>query len=179
MTPLLCKRFSISLLFIIITASAASESANKEITAAWSEGTLIAPTFDFSANPDPKGCGNEIFFRYKNDNKGSKTEIWRSRYPDSDFGLVAVRENERLYIDEGLQSRKTYYYKLRAVKGDEISDFSDVAGFDSGAKWFDPSLEMILLPDNSVEGTLIDRSYLELNYMVTYQDGEWGGWFIC
>lgn len=180
MIRLLSKLFNF-VLFIIIctpTVSFAVTSSGRNVDAhlhkSFTNPTntvandLVPPSFDFQNRPTYKPCGNEIVFSYDNINEGAGTEIWRSRSADSDFVLVGVKYGENVFIDQALSSNKTFYYKLRAVKDNNTSEFSDVAGFESGAKWFDPTLELIWLGDNTVQGTLTDQSYLEYSYQISF-----------
>jgi hypothetical protein len=127
---------------------------------------LLPPDF-LPYPPSTYPCGNEIAFVIKNENQGSYTEVWRSRFPDTGFVLVdSIFSWSDSFLDTGLGSRKTYYYKLRAVKGTAVSEFSEVQSFQSGATFYNPILTTTLLPDNTIEIKLLDRSYLDTRYEI-------------
>ena len=129
-------------------------------------GEELAPPWFRSAPPGYQACSNQIAFVTENPNEGAVTEIWRSRSPDSGFELITVQDGA--FLDDNLGSRKVYNYKLRAVRGTDKSQFSEAVAFASGAKWFEPTLELTLLPDNTVQGTITDRSYLDAAYEVSW-----------
>jgi hypothetical protein len=127
----------------------------------------LLPPFFLHYPPSVYPCGNEVAFVMANENEGSLTEVYRSRYPDSGFVLIdTIMNNSDSYLDTGLESRGTYYYKLRAIKGTAVSEFSEVEALVAGPTFYNPILTLTLLPDQTVEVKLLDRTYLEYGYHI-------------
>jgi hypothetical protein len=110
-------------------------------------------------------CGNELAFMATNYGD-DLNEIYRSASPDGPFELIATQPNGS-YIDRNLGSRKTYYYKLRAVNQYDTSGFSSVKAYTAGPAFFKPLITATLLEDYSVQITFQDRSYLDYQYEIT------------
>jgi len=133
---------------------------------ATAEATLSAPYFT-NLPPSVEPCGNQVAFVYDNPNPGSITEIYRSLYPDTGFVLIGTQSaGVNTYLDTKLGSKTKYYYKLRAVKDSTASPYSQTQALMSGAAFFDPLLTATALPDNTVQLTFQDRSYLDFSYEI-------------
>lgn len=131
------------------------------------EEELTAPYFDFSQAPSNWPCGNEIAFVYVNENSDGYIEIYRSQTATGPFDLISTEyTNYGTYRDRDVASRKTYYYKLRVVRDEDASPYSNTESFTAGAAWFTPELTATALGNNSVELKLYDRSYLDLHYEI-------------
>jgi fibronectin type 3 domain-containing protein len=131
------------------------------------EFVLIPPSFDFSPDPGNEECGDDITFGYSNPNPDSYTEIWRANAENGEFELInAVGSGDGKYTDMDLGSRKTYYYKLRATTEFESSAFSETVSLQTDALWFNPDLNLRVLPNNTVEAKLTDKSYLDYSYEI-------------
>ncbi|MGC1243190.1 MAG: hypothetical protein WA874_16485 [Chryseosolibacter sp.] len=113
----------------------------------------------------------EIILSYSNPNEGSETEIYISRSPDSDFELAATNPaGAEVFEDTSRLPRTTYYFKLRAIKGDLTSDFSEVKSFTTGSKFYPPFLDAQAKGPGTIELKFHDRSYNDL-YYVLWRDG--------
>jgi fibronectin type 3 domain-containing protein len=135
------------------------------VPAATNEALTETPEFDLSIPPDDYICSKTIYLRFVNDNEGSKTEIYRSREADTGYIFIASTTSD-IYYDTAVTPHTEYYYKLRAVKGDSTSAFSDPKKLKSFSDFYNPLLTASLLPDNTVQLSLEDRSYLDYNYEV-------------
>lgn len=126
---------------------------------------LQTPSIYFATPPDNYPC-NEIGVYINNPNDQlSRVELYRSRYPDTGFELIAsMNEGEAYYSDQDLVSQKTYYYKARIVREGEFSDFSAVASTQSPYMMHDPIVTAVLTADNTVQVSIQDRSYLDASY---------------
>ena len=126
--------------------------------------SLETPGLTFHEPPDYFTCGNEIGMNFTNLNEGAMTEIYRSLDSTSGFELVHSAEGSGSFVDMNLGSKTTYYYKARAVKGDSVSDYSAVMSKEAGYAFIEPGFEVTLLPDQTVEVKVHDRSYLDYSY---------------
>jgi hypothetical protein len=128
---------------------------------------LQAPYFEPGIPPSNEPCGNQVAFSFTNPNATSNTQVWRSTSQDAGFELITTLGPDASdYLDQNLASRKTYYYKLRAVEDGAASPFSETMAFMSDAQWFNPGLTTTVLPDNTVEVQFQDRSYLDQSYEI-------------
>jgi hypothetical protein len=130
------------------------------------EEELQIPTLAILGPPENFVCGNEIDLAFSNVDAESSVEIFRSRYPDSGFELIYTETNSNVgeYFDKNLVSLKTYYYKVRARRGDEVSDFSPVVSSQAGYAFYPPVITTTILPNQSIEIMVEDRSYLDYSY---------------
>jgi hypothetical protein len=126
---------------------------------------LQTPSIYFATPPDNYPC-NEIGVYISNPNDQlSRVELYRSRNADTGFELIAtLNEGESYYSDQDLVSLKTYYYKARIIREGEVSDFSAVASTQSPYMMHDPIVSAVLTPENTVEVSVQDRSYLDASY---------------
>jgi pterin-4a-carbinolamine dehydratase len=128
-------------------------------------GSLSPPLLSFTEPPTTFDCGNEISMNYFNQHDGAITEIYRSRSADGAFERVfAGTEKTDTYVDRGLTSQKSYYYKARAVKGDSVSEYSNTIAKRSGYAFHEPEFTITLQANQTVEVKVHDRSYLDYSY---------------
>jgi hypothetical protein len=148
------------MLQVCFTTINASVSAG---SIAFLQATLTAPYFRGIQLPPDE---NFISFSFTNGNENSETEIYRSLSPDSGYGLVqVVPAGVNYHYDETRKPRTTYYFKLRAIRNGEASDFSFVRFFTTGSKFYDPLLEA-KAGATSIELVLTDMSYHDTAYEI-------------
>jgi hypothetical protein len=159
------------LLHVLIAPNAISASSANlsdpafKISSDVSREALQTPSIYFATPPDNYPC-NEIGIYISNPNDQlSRVELYRSRNADTGFELIAtLNEGESYYSDQDLVSQKTYYYKARIIREGEVSDFSAVASTQSPYMMHDPIVSAVVKPDNTVEVSVQDRSYLDASY---------------
>ena len=135
---------------------------------------LQTPYFDYSQPPSSFPCGREVLVMYSNPNLGAYTEIWRATSQDGVYALVTTDAGGE-YHDFDVLPHRTYYYKLRAVdENGNYSGFSDPMALESGSDFFDPVVSATLLPDNTVQVSIVDNSYLDGSYEVYGYDRTTG-----
>jgi hypothetical protein len=111
-----------------------------------------------------------VTFWWTNVNPDSQTEIYRSLSPTDGFALIAVRGNDTEgYADSNLKPRTKYYYRLRAVRGDETSEYMalDYTTFSNN---YPPTLTARAIDPQTVELTFTDNSYNDLDYSIRSND---------
>lgn len=111
----------------------------------------------------------EIVLGYVNPNEDSQTEIWISRSPDDGFILARVEgpaEGQQVYFDDTRSPRTTYYFKLRAIRGDLKSDFSGITSFTTGSEFFPPEITAEATGPETIDITFHDRSYNDVSYTI-------------
>lgn len=111
----------------------------------------------------------EIILGYVNPNENSQTEIWISRSPDDGFVLARVEgpaQGYLVYYDDTRSPRTTYYFKVRAIRGDLKSDFSSVMSFTTGSEFFPPEIAAEATGPGTIEITFYDRSYNDVSYTI-------------
>ncbi|HEY9487227.1 MAG TPA: hypothetical protein VIQ51_02785 [Chryseosolibacter sp.] len=128
------------------------------------EENLGTPFFTLRAFPIFE---KEIILGYSNPNADSKTEIYISRSADTAFNVAEIASpGEEVYEDTSRVPRTTYYFKLRAVKGNLKSGFSATKSFTTGSKFYPPVLTAEATGPATVELKLRDRTYNDLHYIV-------------
>lgn len=134
---------------------------------------LTPPSLSFHEPPTHFTCGNEIGLFYSNPNEGALTEIYRSRNPETGFELVhSTAEGSGSYVDKDLVSRKTYYYRARAVMGESASEFSETISQQTGSGFYEPEFTLHVQPNQTVEVTVRDKSYLDYSYEIYGWDND-------
>jgi hypothetical protein len=119
---------------------------------------------------------NNILFGIDNAYPESDTEIYRSLSSSGGFELIAVVPGSEIaYYDADLSPRTTYYYKLRANWSGVVSEYSGVASYITGSKYYPPYLTSAALSSTAVALTLTDRSYDDLYYEIIRTSGP-GTW---
>ena len=107
-----------------------------------------------------------IVFGFSNPNETSQTEIYRATAPDGNFQWVNSISSDRIqYEDTRLKPRATYYYKLRAAKNGNYSEFTEIFGLTTIAVFYNPALTATAV-ENTVALSLKDRSYNDNEYMI-------------
>lgn len=109
---------------------------------------------------------------------GSFTEIYRSMAASGPYQLIHTEApgttNEFLHVDRDVKPRTTFYYKARAVKDGETSEFSDIHTVTSQSKFYPPVLEATANDDSSVEIYFQDISYHDVYYTIYRTDLDGG-----
>ncbi|MBT1704605.1 T9SS type A sorting domain-containing protein [Chryseosolibacter indicus] len=120
--------------------------------------------------PSIQTSENSIFyttlrFHVENLNEGSSSEIYRSTNATEGFQLVGTIGLGEEFIDENLKPRTSYYYKARAKRDTQLSEFSDVVELTTQSLFFNPELSAVLLPNGAgVKLTIKDHSYADDSY---------------
>jgi hypothetical protein len=154
--------FLLLVLHVKATASVPSPERVASVSPASREEPLAAPFFTGQAFPVYE---NEIIWSYQNRNEDSETEIYISLSPTEGFTLTHVAAaGEEVYYDDTRRPRTTFYFKLRAIRGDEASVFSDVRAFTTGSKFYPPTLTAVATGPHTIELRLHDRSYNDRSY---------------
>jgi hypothetical protein len=111
-----------------------------------------------------------ITFWWTNVNPDSQTEIYRSLSPNDGFTLIAVRgNNTQGYTDRNLKPRTKYYYRLRAIRGDETSEYMALE-YTTFSNNYPPTLTARAIDTQTVELTFTDNSYNDLDYTIQSND---------
>jgi hypothetical protein len=118
--------------------------------------------------PDKIGEETDIWVSFIfNNNEGSMTEIHRSLSEGSGYTLIAtIPAAQYEYLDQDLKPRTDYFYKLRAVKDGQFSEFSESYRFKTFSKNYNPDLSARAIDENTIELTFTDNSYNDHNYLV-------------
>jgi hypothetical protein len=100
-------------------------------------------------------------------NRTGGIEIYRSLQRDAGYELIAtVPYDQEEYFDANLKNNTTYFYKLRARVGDDVSELSGPQGFTTFAKNNPPTITARMFDEGTVEITFQDHSYNDLGYEI-------------
>ncbi len=131
---------------------------------------LEPPYFGFDPTTQ---CASFITLSFSNDNEGSATEIYRSLTESGGYSLIATVAPGIGTYEDDVKPHTNYYYKLRAIKDDIASDFSEVQSFYTADDFYAPGLTATVTA-NAVTLKLVDRSYADDVYEFTRYDESTG-----
>lgn len=110
-----------------------------------------------------------INFYWTNVNAGSQTEIYRSLDPDDGYTLVATQDaDDDGYGNFNLKPRTNYYYRLRAVRGDETSEYMYL-NYTTFSRNFAPTITTTVLDARTIQVEFTDNSYNDIDYYIFSQ----------
>lgn len=114
---------------------------------------------------------NDVSLWWTNVNPGSQTELYRQNPTTGNFELIAVQDaDDDGYLDANLSVRTYYTYRLRAINGDQTSDYTTLT-VRTLSENFPPSISAQAIDASTVELTFTDNSYNDLSYYV-YVKGD-------
>lgn len=109
---------------------------------------------------------NSVSIWWTNVNPGSQTELYRSDPFTGEYQLIAVQDaDDDGYVDRNLRERTEYTYKLRAVNGDQSSEYTTLT-VTTLSKNHLPTLNAKAIDPFTVELTFTDKSYNDISYYV-------------
>lgn len=120
--------------------------------------------------PSIQTSENSVFFttlrfHVENLNEESSSEVYRSTNATNGFQLIRTIGLGEEFVDENLKPRTNYYYKARAKRETQLSEFSDVIELTTQSLFFNPELSAVLLPnEGGVQLIVKDHSYSDDSY---------------
>jgi hypothetical protein len=126
-------------------------------------------------------CGSEIPIVIEYPMPGAYTELYHATSATGPWVLQQILPpgNGNILLD--VQPRQTHYYRARGTNatGTVFSEWSNVMSRYVASDWYDPTFDVTVLADGTVDVKLVHNTYVNAQYSISRMTADGDDWTIA